>query len=95
MHLCFSSNALAFGFECTCVLIQTALRFRLNALAFLKELRVLLFSVIGELCRGICLCFFSNFVKTIESYENKIVDCPVRPAFVFGRKFLCGASSCT
>ena len=39
MHLCFSLNALAFGLECTCVLIQTALRFR-------KELRVLLFSVI-------------------------------------------------
>lgn len=46
MHLCFSSNALAFGLECTCVLIQTALRFGLNELAFLKELRVLLFSVI-------------------------------------------------
>ena len=33
-HLRFSSNALAFGLECTCVLIQTALRFRLNELAF-------------------------------------------------------------
>lgn len=36
MHLCFSSNALAFGLECACVLIQTALRFGLNELAFLK-----------------------------------------------------------
>lgn len=34
MHLCFSLNALAFGLECTCVLIQTALRFGLNELAF-------------------------------------------------------------
>ena len=58
MHLCFSLNALAFWFKRTCVLIQTYLRFGLNALAFLKELRVLLFSAIGEVCRGICLCFF-------------------------------------
>lgn len=58
MHLCFSLNALAFGLECTCVLIQTALHFGLNELTFLKELRVLLFSAIGEVCRGICLCFF-------------------------------------
>ena len=58
MHLCFSLNALAFGLECTCVLIQTALRFELNELAFFKELRVLLFSAIGEVCREYVCVFF-------------------------------------
>ena len=56
-YLC-KKNALTFWLKCTCVLIQTYLRFGLNALAFFKELRVLLFSAIGEVCRGICLCLF-------------------------------------
>ena len=41
-------NVLAFYLKCTCVLIQTYLRFGLNALAFLKELRVLLFLQLGS-----------------------------------------------
>ena len=53
-----NQNVLAFRIKRLCVFFQTYLRFGLNALAFFKELRVLLFSAIGELCRGICLCFF-------------------------------------
>lgn len=69
-----------FWIECTCV--------------FKRVESAFIFCNWGGL-QGNMSVFFSNFVKTIESYENKIVDCPVRPAFVFGWKFLCGASSCT
>ena len=51
MYLCLSLNVLAFWFKRLCVSQQRHLHFR-------KELRVLLFSTIGKVCRRLYLCFF-------------------------------------
>lgn len=103
-HTCMSvwKNTLTFWFECTCIWVWTYLRFDSNAFVFHNKGTCILekswgcfYSLQLERFAEDYICVFSNFVETIESYENKIVDCLIQSTLVFGRKLLRGASPCT